>query len=104
MDPCVPKEAVLTPEAYAEMAGIIDALSIEERTFVSALPEADVILLHHGIGTGIRNRVRSGEIPALFVWSRTQVSAHVGHLDDMTWPIVLAVWRSLKGKPLPQKG
>lgn len=95
----------MTPEAYAEIIVIVDDLSIEERTFVSALPEElDVILLHHSIGTGIRNRVRSGEIPALFAWSRTQIPAHVGHLDDVTWPIVLAVWRTLKGDRLPQKG
>lgn len=80
-------------EAKTELMSIVDGLSLEARASIASLREDQVILLHHGLGMYIRNQIRHNRLSALFRWSRTQVPEHVKHLDDVTFPILVEVWR-----------
>jgi len=88
-------------EARLELASVIDELSAEDRGFIAGISENDVIRLHHGLGTGIRNRFRAGSLPALLRWSCSQ-APDPQHLDDMSWPILMEIWRTLRARAEPQ--
>jgi hypothetical protein len=85
-------------EARFELAAIINQISQEDRRAIAEMPEGHVTLLHHGLGASIRNRIRSGELKALFCWSCKQVLA-ARALDDRAWPIVLEVWNVVRSQP-----
>lgn len=86
-------------DAKIELMSPLDELSTEDREFIAHLHADDVTLLHHGLGTLIRNRFRHGELRALLRWSRIQVRAGAGHLDDLSGPVMLEAWRVLKNAP-----
>jgi hypothetical protein len=82
-------------EARLELMSIIDRLLPEDRRMMAELSEKDVIRLHHGLGTRIRNMIRSGELTALLSWSSAQAPGKAS-LDDKAWPILLEVWKTLR--------
>jgi hypothetical protein len=88
-------------EAKTELMSVVDGLSPEARASIASLREDQVILLHFGLGGYIRNQIRQGRLPALFRWSRTQVPEHVKHLDDVTFPIHVEVWRLVNDASTP---
>ena len=90
-------------DAHRELMSIIERLTADDRAYIAGLEESQVIRLHHGFGTYIRNQIRAGELRALFRWSRTQVPVDVRHFDDVTWPIVMEVWRTVKAPPAPAR-
>jgi len=83
-------------EARAQLQSIIDALSPASRLYVAKLPREHIILMHHGLGTHIRNRHRAGELKALILWSRSQIYDEALSLDALSWPILVAVWTALR--------
>jgi hypothetical protein len=89
-------------EAKAELISIFDGLSPEGRAAIASLREDQVIKLHFGLGLYIRNQIRQGRLQALFRWSRTQVPEHVKNLDDVTFPILVEVWRLVIDTPAPR--
>ncbi len=68
-------------EAQSELKWIVMGISPESRLAVRKLPEGGAALLHHGLGTLIRNRIRSGDLKALSRWSAQQVPG-ARNLDD----------------------
>jgi hypothetical protein len=89
-------------EAKTELMSIVDGLSPEGRASIASLREDQVIRLHFGLGMYIRNQIRQGRLQALFRWSRTQVPEHVKSLDDVTFPIIVEVWRLVNDAPAPR--
>ncbi len=83
-------------EARAQLQSIIDAISPADRLEIAKLPHDLVILLHRGLGTLIRNRIRAGELGALFHWSCDKATGGGKSLDDVSWPILVAVWTALR--------
>jgi hypothetical protein len=81
--------------ARLELMSIVNEIPYEEQLEIAELPEAMVILLHHGLGTAIRNQIRSGELKELFRRSRAQVP-EARSLDDMAWPILKEIWRVVR--------
>ena len=67
-------------EARAQLQSIIDALSPAVRLEMTKLPREHVTLMHHGIGTLIRNRHRHGELKELFLWSRSRTDVEARSL------------------------
>lgn len=86
-------------ETRAQLQSIIDAMAPAARLEVAKLPRDHLFQLHHGLGTFIRNRHRAGELKALFRWSRGQTDAEARSLDDLSWPILVAVWTALRLSP-----
>ena len=78
--------------ASAQPRSIINDLSKADRLAISALSRDGVILLHHGLGAGIRNRMRAGELAALTGWARDELEPGSKSLDDLSWPILASVW------------
>ena len=84
-------------QALREFSAIIDGLPPDERAFIASLSADEVILLHHGLGASVRNRIRAGRLRGLYAWSCTQLSNPAQHsFEELTWPIVLEVWKTLK--------
>lgn len=86
-------------EARLQLLSIIQRISPEDRRRIADLPEDQVFTLHFGLGMGIRNMIRSGELAALYRWSRAQVPREFGDLDEFAWPIVPEVWKVLRSQP-----
>ena len=86
-------------EARMQLQSVIDAIAPAARLEVAMLPRNDLIRLHHGLGTLIRNRIRAGELGALVRWSRDQTGAEARSFDDLSWPILVAVWTALRPSP-----
>lgn len=84
--------------ARLQLMSIIDRIPLEDKRAIAEMPRECAILLHHGLGTWIRNLIRSGELSALFRWSCDQVP-DAGSLDDMAWPIIFEVWKALRPEP-----
>jgi hypothetical protein len=91
-------------EARVELMPLIEGLTDQARTYIASLPEQHVILLHHGFGMGVRNEIRAGGLWALFRWSQTQVPHDVHHFDNVTWPIIYEVWKTLRLSVVPTPG
>ena len=83
-------------EARAQLQSIIDALSPAVRLDVAKLPREHVILMHHGLGTLIRNQLRHGELRELSLWSRSQIGDDPLSLDALSGPILVALWSTLR--------
>jgi hypothetical protein len=77
-------------QAYLQLRSIIDQIPNEDQREIVALPAERIILLHHGLGTWIRNLVRSGEVGGLFRWACNQ-APDAKNLDEMVWPIIREV-------------
>ncbi len=90
---------VMDVEAPAQLQPVIDAISPAARLEVAKPPRDQLIQLHHGLGTLIRNRIRAGELGGLFRWSRDHTGAEARSLDDLSWPILVAVWTALRPSP-----
>jgi hypothetical protein len=86
-------------EAKTELMSIVDGLSPEGRASIANLREDQVMRLHFGLGMYIRNQIRQGRLPALFRWSQTQVPGHMRHFDDVTFPILVEVWKLVNTPP-----
>ena len=82
-------------EAKPELVSIIAGLPTDSRQYIANLAEDQVIRLHHGLGTYIRNQYRHGRFRALFRWAGTQMPAEEKHLDSLSWPILLEVWKQV---------
>jgi len=86
----------LNDEARAELEAIIDRLSGASRDHIRTLEEGRVTgALRFTLGMDIRNRIRHGEIPALFRWSSAQLPEKI-HFDDLSGPILKEIWRVLR--------
>jgi len=60
---------------------------------ITAMAESELILLHHGYGTGIRNRwIHGGRDPELVSFFRAR---GINHPDDMSMTIIEALWHEL---------
>lgn len=83
-------------EALAELEKIIAELSNDDKKTISELDEAHLIRLHHGLGTVIRNKFRQNQCPALLKWSRGTYPNGKAHFDDLSMPVLLAIWKIVK--------
>jgi hypothetical protein len=86
----------MNQEAQFQLKSIIDGFRPDNRRAIAAMPEQNLIRLHHGLGTWVRNLIRSNEIGALSLWSRSQVPGGVKHFDDLSGPIIHAIREALR--------
>jgi hypothetical protein len=72
------------------VAHLLAVLPEADRAKVRATPEDDLIMLHHGWGTGIRNDFG--------LWGRNPelLRSCGGHPDDAAMLIIRAVWQRLQ--------
>ena len=76
---------------------ILRGLSDEDRAWVASTSESDLILFHHGWGTGIRNSFGlCGRNTALL----SDCGSADMHADDASGVIIQAVWNKLHGLPI----
>jgi hypothetical protein len=87
---------MLDEAAKAELATVINGFSVESRAYVLALEEQDIILLHRGLGAGIRNEFRANRLPALSRWARTQIGAEPPSFDALSYPVLVEIWRAVR--------
>ena len=80
--------------ARLQLMSLVNRIPLKERGAIAEMLQEHVIFLHHGLGTWIRNMIRSGEMNALFRWSCEQVP-EARSLDDRARPIILEVWKTV---------
>lgn len=88
----------LPQKARQELMSIVGDLSAANKAAIVLVAEEDLIQLHHGLGTGIRNQFRHNKIPALFKWSKSQ-TPDAKHLDDFSMPVIAEIWKTLRAMP-----
>ena len=80
-----------TPTTVAEVVeDIIENMSEADKANVANTPEDDLIMFHHGWGTGIRNHYN--------LWQNQALVKATGkeHADDASMVIIKAVWQALR--------
>lgn len=77
---------------------IISDMSEEDKEKVKDTPFSDLILYHHGWGTGIRNSfgLWRGNTELL----KSACSSESCHPDDASMEIIYGVWNRLNGNPI----
>ncbi len=81
-----------------EVDQIIASWSSEDRELFRSTPENDLILFHHGFGTGLRNGFRQNRFPGLFTYcSETlKASGQSMHFDDLSMIAIHEIWSTLQ--------
>src|SRR5579862_6976099 len=83
-------EKCMNEDARLQLKWIIDQISPGDQRMIAELSQEGVLSrLHHGLGTQIRNRMRSGELNALVPWSSTRMPTKTKNLDALSKPIIL---------------
>ena len=77
---------------------IIDKLPAEDRERLRATPESDLILLHHGLGTSLRNAFRSNRFPGLSAYCHDAVkrSGEPLSFDALSSIAIHEIWATLQ--------
>ncbi|HEX3755269.1 MAG TPA: hypothetical protein VHV26_09355, partial [Rhizomicrobium sp.] len=84
--------------ASRELAEIIASRTAEDRRFIVGLEQEQLIRLHHGVGTRVRNDFRGNKLPALRRWAHSQLpESSALSFDALSYPILAEIWRALKG-------
>ena len=76
-------------------------LAANEREKLAAYAEDDLFLLHHGYGTGIRNRWLWGDRDTRLVGFFEGHGIH--HPDDMSMVLIRALWMDLRAELTPEQ-
>jgi hypothetical protein len=77
---------------------IISGLSPEDRERLRNTSEEDLILFHHGFGTGLRNGFRSQRYPGLFAFCSelVQQSEEPMSFDALSDVAIREIWSTLR--------
>jgi hypothetical protein len=85
-----------------DVGEIIAGLPVEDRERLRAMPENELILLHHDFGMGLRNALRQNRFPALFAHSRrlVQESSEPLSFDAISSIAIREIWTALQKSTL----
>ena len=77
---------------------IIDELALEDRERLRVTPESELILLHHGFGTSLRNVFRSNRFPGLSDYCHDAVkrSGEPLSFDALSSIAIREIWATLQ--------
>jgi hypothetical protein len=77
---------------------IISSWSAEDRERFRTTPEKDLILFHHGFGTGLRNAFRQNRFPGLSAYCHQGVEASGEPLsfDSLSSIAIREIWSTLQ--------
>jgi hypothetical protein len=97
------------PLVQQEIQGILQVMSPEDRAALLALPETDLIYLHHTLGRFLRNGLRGNQFPQLLGHSHALVKANGTPMsfDALSTVAIREIWRTLrqdKAQPDAQAG
>jgi hypothetical protein len=81
-----------------EVDEIIASCSAEDRERFRSTPEKDLILLHHGFGTGLRNGFRQNRFPGLFTFCHETLkqSGEPMSFDALSEIAIREIWSTLQ--------
>jgi hypothetical protein len=91
--------AVMNWFARRELNKIIRQLSPAAKVEIASMQASDLILLHHGLGTAIRNKFRHNRAIFLFRWAQKRVPKGTRHIDEFTTPVIEEIWKTLRAMP-----
>jgi hypothetical protein len=89
-------EGDLDTGARRDIEALIELLKPEDRQAISAMAESDLILLHHGYGTWLRNQFRQNKFPDLASFCLARTTPETRSFDEFSAIAILEIWRRLR--------
>jgi hypothetical protein len=77
---------------------IIEGLAVEDRARFRATPESELILLHRGFGTGLRDAFRSNRFPGLSAYCHEAIRrrGEPWSFDALSSIAIREIWATLQ--------
>jgi hypothetical protein len=85
--------------ARHEIEKLVENLQPEDRELLSAMPESDLIRLHHGYGTWLRNQFRQNKLPHLFKFCSATVPSENRSFDAISAVAIRQIWLHIRPNP-----
>ena len=93
-------EGDLDTGARRDIEALIELLKPEDRQAISAMAESDLILLHHGYGTWLRNQFRQNKFPDLVRFCDARTTPETRSLNEFSAIAILEIWRRLRSNDI----
>lgn len=77
----------------------IEELPAKDRALIRGMSEGELIRLHHGFGTGLRNRFRQNKLPNLCKFCSEKVAPEKLSLDAISALAIREIWLHLRSNP-----
>jgi hypothetical protein len=96
-----PKDLALDPFLRPYVEQLKKSTPPDDLAQITAMAESELILLHHGYGTAIRNRwIHGKRDPAIVQFF---LAHKIAHPDDMSMILIKALWLDLNSRLTPEQ-
>jgi hypothetical protein len=93
-------EGDLDTRARRDIETLIDLLKPEDRQFIRDLEESELIRLHRGYGTWLRNQFRQNRFPDLFRLCYARTTPENRSFDEISEIAIREIWHYLRSSSL----
>jgi hypothetical protein len=93
-------EGDLDTRARQDVEALIELLKPEDRQSLRDMTEAELIRLHHGYGTWLRNQFRQNNFPDLFRFCSAKTTPDTRSFDAISGFAIREIWRHLRSSPI----
>ncbi len=88
----------LEARARRDIEALIELLKPEDRQSLRDMTERDLIRLHHGYGTWLRNQFRQNKFPDLFRFCSAKTTPDTRSFDEISEIAIREIWRHLRAR------
>lgn len=93
-------EGDLDVRAQRDVEALIELLKPEDRESIRGMTEAELIRLHHGYGTWLRNQFRQDKFDDLFKYCFAKTAPETRSFDEISAIAIREIWRHLRSRPI----
>ena len=86
--------------AQRDIEALIELLKPEDRQPIRDMTETELIRLHHGYGTWLRNQFRQNKFPDLFRFCPSKTTPDTRGFDEILALAIREIWRHLRSSPI----
>jgi hypothetical protein len=83
--------------AQRDIEVLIELMKPEDRQTIRGMTETELIRLHHGYGTWLRNQFRQNKFVDLFRFC--SATPGIRSFDDISTKAIREIWRQLRSSP-----
>ena len=102
---CAQGDATARPDndvdagAQRDIEALIELLKPEDRQSIRGMTENELIRLHHGYGTWLRNQFRQNKFAELFRFCFAKTTPDTRSFDAISEIAIREIWRHLRSSP-----
>ena len=90
----------LDARAQRDIEALIELLKPEDRQSIRGMTETELIRLHHGYGTWLRNQFRQNKFADLFRFCLAKTTPDTRSFDEISEIAIREIWRHLRPNPI----